>query len=253
MYSGDDLPGDQQDQARGAVGAAVSAYSPPTETVGVGQSYATGVGANGIPTSRRATQPLTASLTYSLFVPDTSTISGDTGMPCASGLCSNSAPWRQHVDATAWQVEVVIEQHWRLTTSSGATVGSLTLPQADYMTVALVYDPDSGWQLPAKPLSVFSGLPSEATGPDSCTVATHLVESLLLGGTGTGWQTEPGPANALPTCALNMQSQNGSIQAQYIWRFGVLSAADAQAHALAPSLPVAHPDEIAAVSRSATE
>jgi hypothetical protein len=40
---------------------------------------------------------------------------------------------------------------------------------------------------------------------------------------------------------------NGVDGGRYVWRFGVLLAADAQAHRILPALPLASPAEIAAV------
>jgi hypothetical protein len=46
---------------------------------------------------------------------------------------------------------------------------------------------------------------------------------------------------------LSPTSPNNKKYGHYIWRWGVLLAADAQARALFPSLPVAPPTEITAV------
>jgi hypothetical protein len=70
------------------------------------------------------------------------------------------------------------------------------------------------------------------------------------------------PANSNPNilqdqgivgCAMSLQQtdsnqpQNTADLGHFVWRFGVLLAADDRAHALAPDLPLASPEEIAAV------
>ena len=51
-------------------------------------------------------------------------------------------------------------------------------------------------------------------------------------------------------CLIQMQSQNGTAEGLYLWRLGVLLAADAQAHTLLPALPVASAPEIALAAAS---
>jgi hypothetical protein len=47
-------------------------------------------------------------------------------------------------------------------------------------------------------------------------------------------------------CELVLKEQSVE-QGRFLWRFGVVLAADAQAHATYPELPVAPPEEIAAI------
>jgi hypothetical protein len=48
-------------------------------------------------------------------------------------------------------------------------------------------------------------------------------------------------------CKLGVVNQGATIEATFIFRFGVLLAADDGAHKLIPSLPIAPPSEIAAI------
>jgi hypothetical protein len=53
--------------------------------------------------------------------------------------------------------------------------------------------------------------------------------------------------NGLEGCELALQTAQGANAGHFVWRFGVLLAADRPAHTLLPSLPLAPASELAAV------
>ncbi|HEX8034756.1 MAG TPA: hypothetical protein VF510_12955, partial [Ktedonobacterales bacterium] len=56
--------------------------------------------------------------------------------------------------------------------------------------------------------------------------------------------------NGIEGCDIQILDSSGKF-ARFIWRFGVLLAADVAAHQLVPSLPVAPQAEIDAVTKQA--
>ena len=56
----------------------------------------------------------------------------------------------------------------------------------------------------------------------------------------------PGTNNGVEGCLISLQVNDSD--GLFLWRFGVLLAADDGAHAMLPDLPIALPEAIAAVS-----
>jgi hypothetical protein len=63
---------------------------------------------------------------------------------------------------------------------------------------------------------------------------------------GGGWDSVIDVNHGVEGCALDLL-QNQLVIGRFLWRFGVLLATNDQAHKALPALPVAPPDEIAAV------
>jgi hypothetical protein len=102
--------------------------------------------------------------------------------------------------------------------------------------VILAYDPATGWQV-SHPTAILGSVQSSV-----CQAGIMMLWSTL------GSANAPVPLHdrGVEGCELGAKV-NGVDGGRYVWRFGVVLAADAQAHSILPALPLASPAEIAAV------
>jgi hypothetical protein len=248
-FTADDLPPDLRADALAAVATALADTTVSSSSVPAGQYFATGVDAQGTIHSRRATERLTATLT--LAPEDTASDAASAlapwaiiGRGCADLTCTGGIDPEQPVPAGhVWTIAEPVLLTWRFVTASGALAGAETFRVPEPLRLTLAYDLRTGWHL--SDLMLFGQGPN---GPplDICGGgAAALQQSLGPNGYGEGWKNAG--ERAVAGCELDVQDQNGVI-AHFIWRFGVLLAANAPAHTLLPALPIAPPDEIAAVT-----
>jgi hypothetical protein len=257
--AGADLPADQRSAAVNALWLKLA--NLPALQIPTGDYYATGTTSTGHIVSARAAVPLNATLA---LAHDNST---QDGLSCGSLGCAGQPilPDQGEMGATAgiWRTTESVAIGWRFTTQSGALVATAPFRGGAVTQVGLTYSATSGW-------AVAEGAPGPYTTDlqtqlmsESCqggiAVLQALVEKSSLAGQQLSYrQGAAGGALGAPTdgCAISAESQgnnplapNGGAKqyGRYVWRWGVLLAADAQAHTLFPSLPIAPKSEIAAV------
>jgi hypothetical protein len=244
--SGDDLSPALRADARAAIAQALAARPPWTETVPTGEYIVSGIDHLGIPTATPA--PLTASLALVFGAPPST---GSSVGACPSLLCEgDTMDPAQPIQYPAWNVNVPVAQDWRFTTGAGRVVAATILPTTIPTTFELAYT-GGHWQ-------VADGTPNSpgldpSLALDTCAQTTYLLTE-VIGFNAQGASIQFGGGNAVPTnpmdgCAIDATPQDGGVTAHYIYRFGVLLAADAAAHRLTPHLPIAPSAEVIAVSR----
>jgi hypothetical protein len=142
---------------------------------------------------------------------------------------------------------VAVALSWRFTKATGETVSETTYAYAQLITLYLAYDQTQGWHETS-----VAGTPSERdqlAGLNCATGASllQLQVSRTIIGNGDDWESIALVDHGVEGCIL-LLLQNRTIVGHFLWRFGVIMAADAQAHTTLPTLPVAPQDEIAVVS-----
>jgi hypothetical protein len=246
--SGDDLSPALRADARAAIAQALAARPPWTETVPTGEYIVSGTDRLGIPTATPAPAPLTASLALVLV---TTPGTGPSTGACPSLLCEgDTMDPAQPIPYPAWNVDVPVALDWRFTTGAGRVVAMPILPATNSILIELAYT-GGHWQVVVGTPDAPGLDPSLALDP--CTQATYLLTE-VIGFNAQGASIQFGGGNAVPTnpmdgCDIDATPQDGGVTAHYIYRFGVLLAADAAAHRLTPHLPIAPSAEVIAVSR----
>jgi hypothetical protein len=239
-----DLPPDLAASALAAALQAVAAIRPQT-VVPAGQYYATGQDAHGYITARRATVPLPAELRVDL-------------VSCgASQFCPSPLDPRLVVasDQHIWSVGLDPIAGWRFTLPQGQpavlspTVAIGGLP----LQLLLADDGAGGWSV----VSLISGLVPGQEGTVSleeqltaalCQVGISLLEGQMQAQLSSGYSPTAPYQRGVEGCMIQLLNATGStVLGTFLWRFGVVLAVDAGAHALAPWLPIAPQAEVAAV------
>ncbi len=141
-----------------------------------------------------------------------------------------------------WGIALNVALRWRFTDKTGAPVADVTYPPDSLAglflslpEVQFVYDA-TGWHLAAD-TDVNAAMPIFL-----CNNGTTILEHRLSGPYNMGAGTNKG----VEGCLISAQANGGN--GLFLWRFGVLLAANDGAHALLPDLPIASPAAIAAVS-----
>ncbi|HEX3269906.1 MAG TPA: hypothetical protein VHR15_04595 [Ktedonobacterales bacterium] len=258
QMTGDDLPTDLRNAAENALWAKLA--TSRTLQVPAGDYYATGTSATGRITSARAAVALQATLALAR----STTAQGDVcpnppcgGQPILPGQGGVAPP------SGTWLIQDAVVAGWRFTTQGGALVAAPPAQFAGNMVEAgLTYSATAGWSVSGSALGpsitdlqtqLFSG---------SCNSGFSALQELIGQSSfaNVGQNLSYGQS-AAPTstdgCAISVEgpnnnplsptSPNNKKYGHYIWRWGVLLAADAQAHTLFPFLPIAPQSEIAAV------
>jgi hypothetical protein len=235
----DDLPPDQQSQVTALLPQAATASQNITVPA---QSYiATNITPAGEIKTQRPAGALQATATYA-----PSTLFNQPGYSCKNFICYNiiglaaSSP-----GGNLWEISVPVALSWRFTNAAGAVVSSVSLPYAELLTLYLTYDQTQGWHavMPTGATTVADQTQQLACA-DGVTMLQLQVVRLL---SGEGWNATPLTSKGLEGCLLDLQ-QNTAEEGHFLWRFGVILAADDKAHTTIPSLPVAPPEEVAAIS-----
>lgn len=236
-----DLPQDQQN--------AITALLPQVATVSQktsvpAQSYiATSIAAAGDIKTQRASGTLQATAT---FAPSAQFNQPDPFHYCQNLLCYNSTPIEVASNGgNSWAVDVPMALSWRFTNAAGAVVGKVSLPFTDLVRIYLAYDQTQGWHV-VSPNG--AGSIADLIQQLYCTTGVEMLQvetARFL--TSEGWAATPLTSKGVEGCLLDLQ-QNNLEKGHFLWRFGVIMAADDTAHATLPALPVAPPEELAAVS-----
>jgi hypothetical protein len=199
-------------------------------------------------TSQRAAAPLQASATLVQGPPLSSTSFGPYLASCAQLICpwgfgpSHPAPAGQ-----VWGGLLNVMLRWHFTTSTGTPIADVTytpspltgfrpsLPEVQFV------DDGTGWNLAAD-----TDL-NTAVQAAICYTGWAILDERLLD-INTGYSGTNTSHISAAGCQISVQSTTKGT-GSFLWRFGVLLAANANAHTLLPDLPVASQAELAAASR----
>jgi hypothetical protein len=228
-----DLTKDQQNQMLSAVNQTLN--TPQQITAPAGSYYAvSGFSDPAGITGQRASTPLDA--TASLILRATSTsLCG--AVPCSDPISpGQSASLSGHV----WVISFDVEMRWQFMDASGTTVGDAFyhLP-AGSMQIVLSYERPTGWVVATQDMP---NLSQDLLQNQLCPIGVALLPANTDGTQNIQTVHDRG----IEGCELQAQTSQGK-QGLFLWRFGVLLAADDGAQAMQPALPIAPPEEIAAV------
>jgi hypothetical protein len=234
---GDDLPANVRNRALASISATLDDV-PLSATVPAGDYIATGQTADGHITSMRASDPVHADF---FVTPTSSDFSGDVfceDMGCAA-LPKGEVP--------GWVVSSGVSVQWLFTPlGGGQPVQSPVSGPVAALRLVLVADQAGNWTVDQQGTTALNGyslamgMPSTDCQAGASYLATRAPSDLLS----VGIVAYAGLAG----CELQLTDANRANRGTFVWRFGVLLAADAQAQAVLPDLPVAPPDEVLAVA-----
>jgi hypothetical protein len=237
-FSAGDLPPDQLSQINALL--AQSAAAQQTTTVPAGSYIATRLNTDHTITSRRVTTSLrgtafqVASTSFGLYP-----------FPCVGLICrTGTSPDRLSAFAgKVWVVGVPVALRWRFTTSAGRVLGDVSFPGSSEQEALLAYSSDTGWSLSPQ----FASGPLNAgdtVGALDCNTGTMVAQQQVQIMNG-GFSVYSG--QGIEGCQINLVDSAGTQRGAFIWRFGVLLAANDAAHRLLPNLPIAPAAEVKAV------
>jgi hypothetical protein len=248
--TGANLPADLQQSARALIRQTLAQLPAHAVAVPRGHAYATQLDAHGQPLSQRTAISLTATVSLAPRDPNTDNamLAEIAPLACASALCASSwaLNYAHELPHAAWYVEVPVMEQWRFVSDAGQQVGTLQVAAHNTVAGGLIYDPASGWRLDAAtPGTPFAESFVAALAVDPCGIGMSLLTWMLQeNGTMSVAGAQAGK-DPLQGCMVTILSQSGGF-GQLVWRFGALLAADEQAHALFPNLPLAMPAEVKA-------
>jgi len=242
-----DLPPDQQGQVTALLTRTLAAEQ--ALTVPAGSYIATGFSQASLITSQRVSAPLQASATVAPFAPRNS----PDNTLCVGIIC----PWMPpsggiySFPGHQWAVTVELALRWRFSSASGAAVSNVVFQEAGVfnqiaspLNLSLFRNQAGDW-------AISQNTPTPDTSSQLQNAFCATGENILRQAAGIGPHISIGIIHdqGAPGCEVLVQ-MNNTAQGTFIWRFGVLLAANARAHTMYPTLPVAPPAEIAAVEQS---
>ncbi len=238
-FSANDLPFDQQQQIDSVLAHADALQQ--TTTAPAGSYIATSLNADNTITSRLITSPLQATASLSVAT------SGESSLyPCAELICTVACDPTgcSSITGMTWLVGVPMTSNWRFATAGGRVVGDVSFSAVDVIEKLLAYDPVTGWSLSDQPL------PDEISGANSigsmdCETGSQVLQQLSQ--SATGFSSAISGGEGIEGCLITGGSTDTSNSGTFVWRFGVLLAADDTAHQSLPDLPIAPQAEIDAV------
>jgi hypothetical protein len=243
-FSSDALP--PLERARALANVTALLQSVPLHThVPVGDYFATGVDAQGQIHSQRALTPLQVGV--QMTATDLFTIS-DTFCDAAPGCVLLGRSPTGGSNSQTWVVEAGLTLAWQFTASDGHVYHAAPYPTGHAPRLVLTYDTNDGWTVDQTTTEQLNGfaLPAAETLALADTAPDLLGSLVRQHGYGLATIADRGIEGA----ELQIQDVNGTARGTLVWRFGVLLAADAPAHALLPDLPLAPPSELSAVGAS---
>jgi hypothetical protein len=261
--TGADLPNDLRNAAENALWLKLT--NLPALQVPAGDYYATGTTTTGRITSARAAVPLLATLALThddaAQVGPACSVLGCGGQPL---LPEQNGPT---IPAGTWLVQDSMAVGWRFTTQSGALVATSAFRNGGAVTVGLTYSSTAGWSVvedaPGSSSADLRGQLISGTCQGGITALQALIDKSSLAAQQLSYSSgSPSGFTAPQTdgCWIQVESSNNNPfsptssnkeYGHYVWRWGVLLAADAQARTVFPSLPVAPQSEITAVGGGA--
>lgn len=240
-----DLPTSQQRDVEALVAQAIDGVVFHT-TVPAHQYIATGVDAQGHVTSRLTSEELQA---------DAALVrqSSQFGPTCVENICAPIPNLFTPSDTPVptWTAATFVASQWRFRTRSGDSVATVTTsplsegPQNE-IEVALAYDATGGWRV--------TGAPTDGHAPNTLAITSNLdctggMYALAAYVTADASGSVSMLSNGIEGCELQLLNSSGKPAASFIWRFGVLLAADPAAHKMIQSIPIAPQAEIDAVTK----
>ena len=232
-----DLPPEARYAAVGAIDQAIT--TPQQTVVPAGSYFASSISPTQAITSQRAAVPLTAS---ALFTSDIIASSFEYSLYCGTAIC----PWyidpRQGAIPSGqfWSVIFSTSLRWIFSGAPEGSASAVIMPGDISVQLLLSYHDATGWQVSQQGAS---GSEVEQLSRSVCTTGVTML-SIQLAEQAQNIQIAHDAG--IEGCELLAQTSQGK-QGLFLWRFGVLLAADDGAHAMQPALPIAPPDEIAAV------
>ncbi len=256
--TGADLPDDLRSAAENALWAKLAILAG--WQVPAGDYYATGVTTSGRITTARADIPLVATPVLARVNSTQNTT------PCAHlGCAGQEILPGQHALATpvgTWRIRESAAIGWQFNTNGGAFIASSPTREGLDVEVDLMYSSTSGWSVVDNRSNPLTDSLNAQIANGGCQVGLNALKALvaksslaqtqLAFGSGPGASQGPAPTDGCAWKLLDgtnspLNPSGAKTYGAFIWRWGVLLAADAQAHALFSSLPVAPQNEIAAV------
>jgi hypothetical protein len=241
-----DLPGASQAQALTAATAALQRV-PPSMRVAQGEYIATGQDRRGDIISQSTSTPLRADL---LSATTTFNYVGDILCDAPGCLPLSAITRGQHTARLSWVVAPQVAVRWQFSSGAGVVARSAPLPTLLPMPLLLRYDAQAGWIVDEATLTQLQGyeLPA-ALAQTVCSTIDDVPSVAALQQQGFALARPPDlpPSRGLEGCELQLQTPQGAPAGRFVWRFGVLLAADAQTRLLLPGIPLAPASELAAV------
>lgn len=243
--TGDDLPPNLYASARAIVSHWLAA-SPLTVSVPTGSYIAAGGHWPDAAEGARVMAPGQATATFTLYAEgDLSPRHRDCDATtdfCAGPLFDAAPP---RVPAGVWTMSLDAAFTWIFTSSSGLSRVSIVYALQPPVTLALTYDARNGWHMPQQLVpAVGRASLADRLAAATCGAGAYMLtaETQAIGDTVRTLANK-----GIQGCALQLVSQPGGSDGTFVWRFGVLLAADAAARAVLPDIPQAPPAELAAV------
>ncbi len=236
------LPANQQSQVSALVSQAISVQQPMT--VPAGAFIASQLALDGEISSQQAAEPLQATALLVSTAPPVPYFGSCFGVICVDSSVGLETGPSGGGSGHFWQVGSFLALRWRFTTAAGEVVSEVTYPIIQHIPITLAYDTATGWRL--APQSAEQYMAGQLASMSCVTGAGMLQVEQARYLSGTGWDVQTLHQQGTAGCEYQLM-QNNANQGQFVWRFGVLLAADATAHSTLPTLPIASPDDIAAV------
>ncbi len=139
-----------------------------------------------------------------------------------------------------------VSDQWQFTPLSGGQASRSALsPPAWSLRLVLRADPVNGWDVDQQRTEQLNGFGLPFALP--ATICRAGADVLAKRVTLNPYSLSVVSDHGLVGCELHLTSGDGASQGYYVWRFGVLLAADARAQVLRPDLPLAPPSALIAV------
>jgi hypothetical protein len=242
LFTLSDLPKDQQQQITALIREQMTAQQ--TFIVPAESWFVSGLTANGLITTARAQVALTAT---AFLVPTQQT--SQPGTSCLGYICADSGGFTLggSLSGQYWEVTMPVSLRLLLRNANGQMVTDVTFPFASMLSLYLTYDGSTGWQVGLlSPQQLDQDLTQVV-----CPTGSNVLASLAQRASDQlYWTVTTLHDRGLDGCEFSLQvnsGENSGDQGEFVWRFGALMAANAQAHLTLPQLPMAMPADLAAV------
>ena len=201
---------------------------------------------NGVPQSRATTQPLVGHVSLNLQSMQTNTI-------CDNILCPGQISPTEDTAEKVFSFFLSPQLGWRFTDATNQVVDAVTIETMHTNGVIQTYvsfDANTSWHVSN---SLFQGnltaeqMVQQQIIGNFCNIANDELADIIRASNITQGFGGNSQGDSLQGCSLHIQSDSKDY-GTFISRFGALLAVDAPAHQLAPSLPIASPDEVTAVA-----
>lgn len=226
-----------------AVGDRLNA-ADATTVVPAGDRYLA-AGASDMPV--RAATPLQAQLYYTLNADTSIAVPVGYGATCVT-LCDDPFGMQVPLDTPTWIIGANARVSWRYTAPGGATANLPAMPAggpagSDHVLLDLAVRWQRGWQVTPLP---------NGRGQDLCSLASAWIYSqrslqptTTYSTTGSSHAAQNPLAGCLVTIQFEANNNPVGYAGHFLYRFGLILAANDTAHRMDPLLPVATASEAA--------